>query len=80
MRHAQEHWLKLQAAEAVKLAMGADFGNEHFKTLLEETLDVGVNVANIAREYFLVQAAVNLTRAEMIHRAITRMETKDNGS
>ncbi len=71
MRHAQEHWLRLQAEEALKLA--ADVEPLDMELAIEKApLEILQVVLGAYRE----KAARSLVNAELIHRELVRRGEK----
>ncbi len=72
MRHAQEHWLRLQAEEALKLAAEVEPDMYFLKGGIEEILPL----AALWRKDALDAAAKLLVKAELIHRELVRRGEK----
>lgn len=76
MRHAQEHWLRLQAEESLKLAAEVEpdmFGIRcEFKDLRSMHIDSTDIALKAMHHHALEEAARLLVRAELLHREIVR--------
>lgn len=75
MRHAQEHWLRLQAQEALMLA--ADVADMYsIESDLQELdsihIEPPVIALHVMRRNALNEAANLLIRAELLHRELVR--------
>lgn len=76
MRHAQRHWLEIQARVAVDKAM--DFGD--ILGLADEKAlnSCSFELLSNHRDRLLKEAAKNLVFAEMAHRALTGKEKNND--
>ena len=74
MRHAQKYWLEIQAKEAVEKAMQKEVILDAGDQVLIGSEDY--KFVSGVRELLLEEAAKQLVRAEMLHRAMTKMEKK----
>lgn len=77
-RHAEEHWLRLQADEAIKLALTGDdaWMVDAHHGVIEDIRLLPPNLAlyqlAAQRTAHLAEAARSLVRAELLHRELTR--------
>jgi len=79
-RHAQAHWLRIQAQEAVKVAMTeeTDFAHDSIEARIQVWKDEAHHYdlkrrLTKERNHILQCAAENLTEAEAIHRELTKL-------
>lgn len=74
MRHAQKHWLELQAKEAIDKAMKNEVLLDAENHVLIGTEDY--KFISGVRNRILKEAAKQLVRAELLHRTLTKLERK----
>ena len=75
MRHAQRHWLGMQADAAVELACRITIKNAHEKAAVDiegASLlpNADIEILTLRREFAIAAAAAALTVAELLHREI----------
>ena len=77
MRHAQKYWLEIQAKQAVEIAMQ--------KSVKDDADQILIGIKDLkfisgVRDLLLQDVAKQLIRAEILHRAMTKMERKNEES
>lgn len=76
MRHAQKYWLEIQAKQAVEIAMQKSVKDDADQILIG-TKDL--KFVSGVRDLLLQDAAKQLIKAEILHRAMTQMDGYNNG-